>query len=115
MAGGPRKFGRDPGLQFRMIFTLFLLGLVYAVLVGALFAAGASAVVILVIAGALFAFQFFTSDKIALSALGVHEVSPAEEPLLHGIIERLCVQADLPKPRVGVMESPMPNAFVMGR
>jgi heat shock protein HtpX len=115
MASGARKFGRDPGLQFRMIFTLFLLGLIYAVLIGALFAAGTGAVVILVIAGALFALQFFTSDKIALSALGVHEVSPAEEPLLHGIIERLCVQADLPKPRVGVMESPMPNAFAMGR
>jgi heat shock protein HtpX len=47
--------------------------------------------------------------------MGVKEVSPAEEPELHGVIERLCVQADLPKPRVCVMETSMPNAFAMGR
>jgi heat shock protein HtpX len=110
-----RKFGRDPGLQTRMVLTLFLLGLVYAVLVGALIAAGAGAVTILVIAAALFGFQFFTSDKIALASVGAKEVTPAQAPVLHGIIERLCVQADLPKPRVCVMESPMPNAFAMGR
>ena len=50
-----------------------------------------------------------------MAAIGVKEVSPAEEPELHGIIERLCVQADLPKPRVCVMETSMPNAFAMGR
>ena len=59
--------------------------------------------------------QLFASDKIALATLGVKEVTPAEEPELHGIIERLCVQADLPKPRVCVMETSMPNAFAMGR
>jgi heat shock protein HtpX len=59
--------------------------------------------------------QLFTSDKIAMATLGVKEVSPAEEPELHGMIERLCVQADLPKPRVCVMENSMPNAFAMGR
>jgi heat shock protein HtpX len=59
--------------------------------------------------------QLFTSDKIAMSTMGVKEVTPAQEPELHGIVERLCVQADLPKPRVCVMETPMPNAFAMGR
>ena len=59
--------------------------------------------------------QLFASDKIALATLGVKEVTPAEEPELHGIIERLCVQADLPKPRVCVIETPMPNAFAIGR
>src|SRR6202034_2475672 len=56
-----------------------------------------------------------TSDKIAMRTMGVKKASPAEEPELHGIIERLCVQADLPKPRVCVMEHQMPNAFAMGR
>jgi heat shock protein HtpX len=59
--------------------------------------------------------QLFASDKLAMATLGVKEVSPADEPELHGIIERLCVQADLPKPRVCVMETAMPNAFAMGR
>jgi heat shock protein HtpX len=109
------SFGRDPGLQARMVLTLFLLGLVYAVLIGVLFAAGAGAVTIAVIAGALFLIQYFTSDKIALASMGAHEVTPAQYPQLHGIIERLCIQADLPKPRVAVAEMSMPNAFAVGR
>jgi heat shock protein HtpX len=67
------------------------------------------------VAGVLLLVQLFGSDKIALATMGVKEVSPAEEPELHGIIERLCVQADLPKPRLCVMETSMPNAFAMGR
>src|SRR6516164_830038 len=97
-----RNFGRDPGLQARMLLTLFLLGLVYAVLVGVLFAAGAGAVMIAVIAGGLFLLQYFTSDKIALASMGAREVSPQEAPQLHALIERLCIQADLPKPRVAI-------------
>jgi heat shock protein HtpX len=98
-----------------MLLTMFLLGLVYAVFVGVLFAAGAGAGFIVVFAVVLLLIQLFTSDKIALATMGVKEVSPAQEPELHGIIERLCVQADLPKPRVCVMETSMPNAFAMGR
>src|SRR5437868_3374787 len=92
-------FGRDRGLQARMTLTLFLLGLVYAVLIGVLVAAGAGAVTIAVIAGALFLVQFFTSDKIALLSMGAREVGPGDSPQarrLHAIIERLCVQANLP-------------------
>ena len=98
-----------------MLLTLFLLGLLYVVFVGVLFAAGAGAGVIVTVALVLLLLQLFASDKIAMATLGVKEVSPAEEPELHGIIERLCVQADLPKPRVCVMETSMPNAFAMGR
>jgi heat shock protein HtpX len=112
---GRKAFGKDTGLQARMLMTLFLLGLVYAVLVGVLIAVGAGGVTILVIALALLGLQLFTSDKIAMGMMGVKEVSPQEEPELHGIIERLCVQADLPKPKVCVMENQMPNAFAMGR
>lgn len=98
-----------------MLLTMFLLGLVYAVLIGVLFAVGAGAATIAIVAGLLLFFQLFTSDKIALATLGAKEVSPQEEPELHGIVERLCVQADLPKPRICVMNTPMPNAFAMGR
>jgi heat shock protein HtpX len=108
-------FGRDTGLQARMLLTMFLLVVLYIVLIGALFAVGASGITILVVALGLLAVQLFTSDKIAMGTMGVKEVSPAQEPQLHGIIERLCVQADLPKPRVCVMEHQMPNAFAMGR
>jgi heat shock protein HtpX len=115
MAKRRSNFGKDGGLQVRMLLTMFLLGFVYVVFVGALFAAGAAAGVIVVVALFMLALQFFASDKIALSTLGAKEVTPEEEPELHGIIERLCVQADLPKPRVFVMDTPMPNAFAMGR
>jgi heat shock protein HtpX len=98
-----------------MLVTMLLLGAVYAVLVGVLFAAGVNGITILVIAGGLLAVQFFASDKLALRAVGAHEVSPQEAPELHAMIERLCVQADLPKPRVAIMQTSMPNAFAMGR
>jgi heat shock protein HtpX len=98
-----------------MLLTLFLLGLLYVVLVGVLFAAGASAVTILVIAGALALAQLFLSDKIGLAAMGAKEVTPEQAPGLHAMIERLCIQADLPKPKVAVADTPMPNAFAMGR
>jgi len=115
MAATRTSFGKDTGLQARMLLTLFLLGLVYVVFIGVLIGVGAGAGVIVVVAGVLLLVQLFGSDKIALATMGVKEASPAEEPELHGIIERLCVQADLPKPRVCVMETSMPNAFAMGR
>src|SRR5438105_3451986 len=115
MAARRTSFGKDTGLQARMLLTLFLLGLLYVVFVGVLFAAGAGAGVIVAVAVVLLLLQLFTTDKLAMATMGVKEVSPADEPELHGIIERLCVQADLPKPRVCVMETSMPNAFAMGR
>ncbi len=101
-----------------MVLTLFLLGLVYAVLVGVLFAAGAGAVIIAVIAGGLFLIQFFTSDKLALLSMGARVVGPGDSyqaRRLHAIIERLCIQANIPKPRVAIAQTPMPNAFAVGR
>jgi heat shock protein HtpX len=109
------SFGRDRGLQGRMLLTLFLLGLVYAVLIGALIASGIGAALIAVIAGGLFIIQFLTSDKIALFSMGAKEVTPAEAPQLHAIVERLCVQANVPKPKVAIAETSMPNAFAVGR
>jgi heat shock protein HtpX len=115
MAAPRRSFGKDTGLQARMLLTLFLLGLLYAVFVGVLFAVGAGAGLIVVVAVVLLLVQLFGSDKLAMSTMGLKEVSPEQEPELHGIVDRLCVQADLPKPRVCVMETSMPNACAMGR
>jgi heat shock protein HtpX len=115
MASRRTSFGKDTGLQARILFTFFLLGLLYLVFVGVLFAVGAGAGIIVAVAVVLLLVQLFASDKLAMATMGVKEVSPAEEPELHAIIERLCVQADLPKPRVCVMETSMPNAFAMGR
>jgi heat shock protein HtpX len=111
----PRDLGRDPGLTARITLTFFLLGALYVVLIGALFAAGASGILIAFIAGGLLLLQLFTSDKLALRAMGAREVSPQEAPEFHAMIERLCLQADLPKPRVGIAQTPMPNAFALGR
>jgi heat shock protein HtpX len=111
----PAQFGKDTGLQVRMLTTIFLLGLVYVIFAGVIFAAGGSAVAIALFAAVLFAVQFFASDKIALRAMGAREVSPAEAPELHAMIERLCIQADIPKPRIAVAQTDMPNAFAMGR
>jgi heat shock protein HtpX len=85
------------------------------VFAGVIFAAGGSAVAIALFAAVLFAVQFFASDKIALRAMGAREVSPAEAPELHAMIERLCIQADIAKPRIAVAQTEMPNAFAMGR
>jgi heat shock protein HtpX len=109
------SFGKDTGLQVRMLITMFLLGAVYVVLLGVLFAAGAGFGVIVIVAIGLFLFQVFASDKIALASLGARTVTPQQAPELHAMVERLCVQADLPKPRLAVIETPMPNAFAMGR
>jgi heat shock protein HtpX len=118
MASQKASFGRDPGLQARMLLTLFLLGLVYAILIGVLFAAGAGAVTIAVIAGALFLVQYFASDKIALASMGAKVVEPGDGEYahrLHSAIDRLCIQANLPKPRVAIADTVMPNAFAIGR
>ena len=108
-------FPRDPGLQFRMLLTLFLLGLLYVALVGALLAAGTGLVLMVVIIAGLSLAQLLFSDKLALAAMGAKEVSPQEAPGLHAMIERLCIQADLPNPRIAVADTHVPNAFATGR
>ena len=108
-------FPRDAGLQLRMLLTLFLLGLLYVALIGALLAAGTGIVLVVVIMGALSFAQLFFSDKLALAAMGAKQVSPQEAPGLHSMIERLCIQADLPKPKIAVADMDVPNAFALGR
>jgi heat shock protein HtpX len=108
-------FGKDTGLQIRMTVVFFLLGALYVGLVAALLTSGVNGVTVAIIAGGLAAVQLFGGDKLALRAMGGREVTPAEAPELHAMIERLCIQADLPKPKVAVADNRMPNAFALGR
>jgi heat shock protein HtpX len=109
------SFGKDTGLQIRITFVFFLLGALYVALIVALLGSGVNGVTVAFIAGGLALFQLFGSDKLALHAMGAREVTPQQAPELHAMIERLCVQADLPKPKVAVADTRMPNAFALGR
>jgi heat shock protein HtpX len=111
----PSSFGKDTGLQVRMTLVLFLLGLLYVGFIVALLGSGVNGATVAIIAGGLALLQLFGSDKLALAAMGARTVTPQEAPQLHAMIERLCVQADLPKPRVAVVNTRMPNAFALGR
>jgi heat shock protein HtpX len=109
------RFPKDPGLSARMGFTIFLLGLLYVAFIGVLLAVGVSYGVVIVIAGGLLFVQYFFSDKIALFSMHGRVVSEQEAPELHAIVDRLCALADMPKPKVGIAQSDIPNAFATGR
>jgi heat shock protein HtpX len=111
-----RSYGRDAGLTFRMLFTTGLLGLLYVVFAVVLFQVlNVGLVPMLVIVVGLAFFQYYTSDKLALAAAGAKVVTREEAPQLHDMVERLCAMADLPKPKVAIMDTPVPNAFATGR
>jgi heat shock protein HtpX len=115
MATQKAVFPRDTGLQARILLTLFLLGLLYVVFIAVLLSAGAGLVTVVVVMGGLSLAQLLFSDKLALSAMGAKVVTPQEAPGLHAMIEKLCIQADLPKPRIAVADTNLPNAFACGR
>ena len=115
MATQKAVFPRDAGLQGRIVLTLFLLGLLYVALFVVIVQAGAGLATTVVILGLFSLAQLFFSDKLALSAMGAKEVSPQEAPGLHAMIEKLCIQADLPKPKIAVADTDVPNAFAAGR
>src|SRR5437879_4596748 len=111
-----RSYGRDAGLSRRMLLTTSLLGLLYVVFAVVLFEVlNVGIVFMLVIVGALAFFQYFTSDKIALAAAGAKIVERDQAPQLHDMVERLCAMADLPKPRIALIDTDVPNAFATGR
>ncbi|MEH6374399.1 zinc metalloprotease HtpX [Streptomyces sp. KLMMK] len=110
------RFAPDRGLTARMVGTMFFIGLLYVVFVGVLLALLRGAwPVILLLAGGLFVAQFWFSDRIAAFSMGAREVTPEQAPELHGAVDRLCALADMPKPRVAIADSDVPNAFATGR
>ncbi len=98
-----------------MALTVFLLGLVYVVLIAVAVTAGLGVAGVIALFAVVCGVQLFASDKIALRATGAHEIPSTEAPELHAIIDRLCVQANIPRPRVALVNTPMPNAFALGR
>src|SRR3954470_246613 len=111
-----RSFGRDAGLSIRMVLTSGLLGLLYVLFAVVLFQVlNVGLAPMLVIVVGLAAVQYWTSDKLALAASGAKVVSQEDAPELHAMVERLCAMADLPKPRIAIVPTDVPNAFATGR
>jgi heat shock protein HtpX len=111
-----KAYGRDAGLSLRMLLASGLLGLLYVVFAVVLFnVLNVGLVPMLLIVIGLAAFQYYTSDKLALAASGARIVEREQAPALHDMVERLCAMSDLPKPRVAVIDTDVPNAFATGR
>src|SRR5919206_4073974 len=101
-----RSYGRDAGLTARMLLTSGLLGLLYVIFAVVLFnVLDVGLIPMLVIVIGLAFFQYYTSDKLALLASGAKVVEPNQAPELHATIERLCAMADLPKPKVAIVDT----------
>ena len=111
-----KAYGRDAGLTVRMLATSGLLGLLYVAFAAVLISyLNVGIVPMLVIIAGIALFQYYTSDKLALLASGAKVVSEQDAPDLHAMVERLCAMADLPKPKVAVIDTDVPNAFATGR
>ena len=111
------RFVKDTGLTVRMSTVMFLLGGLFVALVVVLmylFPPSYAPIIGLIGIGVAF-YQWWSSDKTAMRAMRAREVSPEEAPELHGMIDRLCALADMPKPRVGIADLDLPNAFATGR
>lgn len=110
-----RRIGNDAGLTLRMFLTMFLLALVYLVFIGVLWRFGVSLFFIVPVALILLALQYYYSDKLILLSIGAREVSEQEAPQLHQIVTRLAQTTGIPKPKVAIIDTPVPNALATGR
>jgi heat shock protein HtpX len=112
------RFIKDSGLTARMTLVMFLLGALFVgLVVGLMFAVDSPGLAFLIGVGGIGVafYQWWSSDKVAMRAMRAREVTPEQAPELHGMIDRLCALADMPKPRVGIADMAMPNAFATGR
>ncbi len=109
------KIEGDKGLNVRMFITGLALVILYVVIITVLISVGVQLAFVIVIAAGLIFSQYYFSDKIAMFSMHAKEVTPEQEPKLHQIVDRLCLLADMKKPRVGVAEIDIPNAFATGR
>lgn len=109
------RYGTDRGLTTRMFGTMFGLGLLYVILAALLYALGFSAIFVLGISAALLFGQWWFSDSLAMSAMRAVVVTPEQAPQLHAMVDRLCVLANMEKPRIGIADTDAPNAFATGR
>lgn len=108
-------YGNDWNLQLRMFGTMAMLALVYLAFIAVMISAGVDGMLVMIVAIVLLGVQYFFSDSLVLASAGAREVGADEAPELHAIVDRLVQSADLPKPKVALIDSPVPNAFATGR
>lgn len=108
-------YGGDAQLTVRMFLVMFLLAALYLGFIAVLWSSGMDILGVALIAAILLGVQYYFSDRIVLWSMGAREVDPEQAPALHATIERLCALADLPKPRVAIVDTSLPNAFATGR
>ena len=109
------RYGTDRGLSARMVGTMFGLGLLYVILAAVLISFGVNAWFVLIISGGMLFAQWWFSDSMAMAAMRAVVVTPEQAPQLHALVDRVCAMADMEKPRVGIADSDVPNAFATGR
>ncbi|WP_292465562.1 zinc metalloprotease HtpX [Methanolobus sp.] len=109
------KWKRDMGLEGRMVLTMFLLAAVYLLFLAFLASMGTSMGVMLLFIGLFMGLQYYYSDRLVLWSMKATVVSEEEEPKIHQTVTRLCAMADLPKPRIAIVRTPVPNAFATGK
>jgi len=108
-------WNRDPGLTVRIILSFIILGLLYVVFLSILHYLGVGYIPLAIIAGAMILAQWYFSDKIVLWTSGAKFVSKEQYPRLHNIVENLASKIGIPRPRVAVVNSTVPNAFATGK
>ncbi len=110
-----RKFHKDRGLVARMYFTLFMLGVLYAIFTLFLLAAGTPLMFVVPIVGVMVVVQYYMSDRLILMSTGAKEVSPEQAPQLHIMVKTLADRYEMPMPKVAIIDTAVPNAFATGR
>jgi len=109
------KWPQDYGLKLRMWLTILLLGIVYLIFIAILSALGVGTILLVFISAGMVFIQYFFSDKLVLWSMGAHIVDESEYPDLHAIVGKLATEAGLPKPKIAIVQTPVPNAFATGR
>ncbi len=110
-----RKFHKDRGLVARMYFTLFMLGVLYAIFTLFLLAAGTPLMFVVPIVGVMVVVQYYMSDRLILMSTGAKEVSSEQAPQLHLMVKTLADRYEMPMPKVAIIDTAVPNAFATGR
>ncbi|BDC36266.1 MAG: zinc metalloprotease HtpX [Candidatus Methanoliparum thermophilum] len=110
-----KEWEKDRGLFIRMFLTMFFLAALYLAFIAVLSVLGVSIIPLVFMAGVMLFAQYYFSDRLVLMSTGAQIVSEEEAPELHEIVSRLCINADIPKPKIAIVQSSIPNAFATGR
>lgn len=109
------KWKGDSGLRSRMVLSFFILGILYVIFLSILHYLGVGYIPLAIIASAMILAQWYFSDKTVLWSSGAKIVTREQHPKLHEIVERLSTNNALPKPKVAIVNSNVPNAFATGK